>query len=363
MLEQINILMNTSDIETNYGKIEQEDEKSKNSNLNIVTDYTDKEIFDKIENNLHFIISVNQVGNSYQKLFYNYFFISKNCYCLYNDSYDSKFLNQIVQMQLDPKIQLNLIDNITNLFNDIHNTAQSLASAYEDKFKIKIEFSSKNFLDMVNYYKKYSELFRNRFRMQIESLARITSSSTKCDEVIMSAKEEIERNKPLKSEKENLIESKRQEIIEKKKFNTNLSFVNLEDEKPLNIKRAELAALDEEIITFLSPYRDNIMGFEKLILKFDNNDLIQIRNTNENMAVAKFIIGQLYSLAGESSEWEFFKKNTDMKFIKKALEIQYDKIDKIKLKIITDTVISPEFVYDNLKDIIYQKSKFNLKYS
>ena len=210
---------------------------------------------------------------------------------------------------------------------------------------------------MLNFYKKYQLLFKNTFKNQNDKINLIATSITRSKEVIYSNEDEIEKNKPLKSEKESQIEVKKSEISEKKKNNYNLLQLNLEDEKPLTQRKIELNSVNDEIESFLIDYRDNIGIYEKSIKKLEYNDLILIRNTNENMSVAKLVIGQLYSLAGESSDWEFFKKNTDIKIIKHAIDFDYKNLDPVKVKIIKDTVKSNEFVYDNLKDAIYKNGK------
>lgn len=356
MLDQINNLMNTSEIENTFGEIlPDEEDKKRNENYQNNDNLEEELIEENINKNLHFIISVKPTSSSYRKLFYNYYFISKYCSCLYYDKWNDEVLLQIVRKESDNHNHLQLNDNLMKIFLETHHYCCSLMISYKEKIRMNFEFSSNNYIEMINYFKKYSQLFRNKINKQIESLNKIVNSIQKSKDVISASEEEIERNKPIKLEKESLIDSKRQEIIEKKRYNNNLITANQEDEKPLNIKRTELSNITEEIENYLSEYKDIVVSYEKIINKFDSNDLIQIRNTNEHMMVAKFIIGQIYSLAGESSDWEFFRKNTDVKIIKNAVDFNYTNLDPFKVKIIKETVKSPEFVYDNLKDAIYQK--------
>jgi len=357
MLEQINNLMNTSEIEKMFGKIipDEEDKKKLENSINNENIEEEDLIEENINKNLHFIISVKPSTSSYRKLFYNYYYISKYCSCIYYDKWNEEALLHIVQKETDNSTHFNLEDNLMRFFLEIHHYSNSLMMAYKEKIRMNFDFSSNNFIEMINYFKKYSFIFRNKITKQIENLNRIVNSIQKSKDVISASEEEIEKNKPIKQEKETLIDSKRQEIQEKKRYNNNLITANQEDEKPLNIKRTELSNISEEIENYLAEYKDVVVSYERMINKFDSNDLIQIRNTNEHMVVAKFIIGQLYSLAGESSDWEFFRKNTDVRIIKSAIDFNYTNLDRVKVKIIKETIKSPEFVYDNLKDAIYQK--------
>jgi hypothetical protein len=62
-------------------------------------------------------------------------------------------------------------------------------------------------------------------------------------------------------------------------------------------------------------------------------------------------MGQIFTLAGESSEWEFIKKNLDPKHVKGVLLMDFKSCPPNFVKVVKETVSNPEFNYENLQKL------------
>ncbi len=297
---------------------------------------------------------------AFNKLFYDYLYISKHSCVIYNDKWDDNSLLEISKIKLENLPDSPVFGSFHKLFLEIHQVALDLANKFNRKKGNNIQITSKNFVEMIENYKKYEIIIKNYLKNQSNKCELIATSDKKCKDVITSSDEEIEKNNPLKLEKERQIEEKRAESIKKKNFNSNLSNSILDDEKPLNQKRSELEKIDEENKEYFSEYNERITYLERSLNKYDKSELIDLRNTAENHFLTKYIMSQIFTLAGESSEWEFIKKNIDPKYIKTVLSTDFRNCPPNFVKIVKETISNPEFNYENLPKLyIISKIKFN----
>lgn len=332
MLDQINNLMNFDEIVNYMGGDLYYDEKPSEEIKTSFEILEPEEIVEKLENRINFVISVLPSTASYNKIFYNYFYISKHCFCIYNIPWSEPALEAVAKVKLENYFESSLLGSMTMLCLEIHNSVTTLGNIYKEKIKTKIEISSKNLFEMIDYYIKYQQAFSNYLNSQNVKLNNAISSISRSQEILQQCEETIEKNTPLIKEKDSQIDIKRQEINKKKNMNTALTSSIQEDEKFLNKKQVEKDNIEGEIDDALSSYKDKIMIFENNLKKMDNNSLIEIRNSNENMVVCKFVIGQIYAMSGESSEWDFFKKNVDIKYLRNAIPNDYRNIEPNKKK-------------------------------
>ena len=299
---------------------------------------------------------------SYNKLFYNYLYISKHCNIIYNERWDENTFIEIAKLKLENIPDSVNFGSFSRFFIEIHQVATDLADKFNRKQGNCLEISSKSFIEMIDTFKKYEIPIKNSLKSQLNKCDLIVGSEKKSKDVITSSEEEIEKNNPLKLEKERQIEEKRAESTKKKIFNTNLSNSIQEDEKPLHQKRQEIEKIDEENKEYFSEFTERIIFIEKTLNKYDKSELIDMRNTADNHHLSKFIMGQIFTLAGESSEWDFIKKNIDPKFLKIVLATDFKNCPPHFVKMVRETVANPEFIYESLPKVFtISNFLFNLK--
>lgn len=215
---------------------------------------------------------------------------------------------------------------------------------------------------MIDTFKKYDVPIKNTLKSHLNKCDLIVGSEKRSKDVITSSEEEIDKNNPLKLERERQIEEKRAESTKKKIFNTNLSNSIQDDEKPLNQKRSEIEKIEEENREYFSEYNERILFLEKTLNKYDKSELIDMRNTADNHHLTKFIMGNMFTLAGENPEWDFIKKNLDPKILKGVLATDFKNCPPHFVKIVRETVSNPEFNYESLpKLFIISNFSLNLK--
>ena len=202
----------------------------------------------------------------YNKLFYNYLYISKHSYIIYNERWDDNILLDISKLKLENINESVNFGSFSKFFLEIHQVANDLADKYNRKQGVSLEISSKIFVEMIDTFKKYDVPIKNTLKSHLNKCDLIVGSEKRSKDVITSSEEEIDKNNPLKLDRERQIEEKRAESTKKKIFNTNLSNSIQDDEKPLNQKRSEIEKIEEENREYFSEYNERILFLEKMYL-------------------------------------------------------------------------------------------------
>ena len=343
ILEIINNLINTKEILTIFDKLKPEGE-FKDVKLD------ESIIVSRLENNLSIIMSIFPNSIAYKKLYYNYTYISKHSSCIYVDKFtDETLYNLSVETIPELEFTNQKFGKFPKFLLEIHNYIISLALQYEEKLNFHIEISSKNFIDMITYYQSNYIGYRDNLLNQKKKLEFNCEVISKVQEIINKLNEELGQLEPQMNDNEKILNDKKSELIKKLGIKNNISNQKAEEEKPLNLLMNNLDRIQETI-------KENLIDTDKkvgtctaaLTNKLDKAELMEYRNIIENHVLSKYLLGQIYTIVGENSEWEYIKKNLDPKYIKSLAAKEYHNFPTIIVKIVRETVLHPEYLPDSL---------------
>ena len=90
--------------------------------------------------------------------------------------------------------------SITAFFLEIHNFMKQIGEDYSPKLAFKVEITSHNLIDMVQFYEKNCLKYREILKSQISKYKLATEADTKSNKVIELSQAEIDKLDPQKKE-------------------------------------------------------------------------------------------------------------------------------------------------------------------
>jgi len=347
-------LINSKEILNSFGRL-----KPDSIGLDNITNIVDSDTLIKtIEDNLHLVISSNPTNTSYKNIFYNYPYIFKICFSLFIEKWTDTALELLATNMLVEDLNILPFTQITtsSFFLEIHNFMIMLAESYSDKLLLQIKITSKNFIDMLQFYEKNYKIYKEAIKASYNKYEWACEAGDKTKKLIEASLIKMEDLEPQKK----VLEKEMQELKESFNIvntNRNNFLQEIKDfENPIKTSKITVDELNSQIKFEMSSYIEKIQTTSSTLNKIEKGELVDFRNLIDNHNPSKFLMGQAFSLLGENSDYDYVKKNMDPKFIKNLIAIDYTAQESEFVKIINDTVKSPDFIQTEGYSKIYTVS-------
>ena len=347
ILELVNNLINTKEMFTIFPMSSltlniSEREKELVTAMNLQKD----EIIHRIEGNLNIVMCVFPDSVAYKKLFLNFTYLSKHSSVIYLKSWDEDtYLNMVKDNVSEFNLQSSFqkIPTFPELVYEIHDYILKLATQYESKLLCPIQISGKNFTEMIDYYCKNFTMFKDYLNVQKKKYEFAVDVGNKITSVVGKINEELEKIEPQKLENDKVIEERKFELGKKHNQKTQIANAKQEEERPWQVATNQKEDLVQKFRENLMQSVDNINKASASLNRLEKGDLIDFKNVIDNHNLSKFLLSQIYVINGEPSEWDHIKKSLDPKIIKSLLAYDYSNCPATLVKIVRETIQSPDF--------------------
>ena len=301
---------------------------------------TQTEIKERLQNNLHIIITINPNSPIYNKLFINYPMISRKSDILFIKNYDEENLCSISNIVFD-KNECIISNNLTKILIDIFNFAKELYEEFGHKININLPINQRHYLNLCEFisknYKKYKEiLVKNK-----ENYEKIYSNLKRSSETIKEKELEIEKLLPQKENNEKLIDSSRKLISEKNVEKNKIKVKRNDEEKPMIAAKELRTKKNIQLDEALKHSKDLIKKSGNTLSKLSEKDLVDCKNTWENFPFGKFLLSKIFEIINEPNfeDFDYIKKNISVRHFKKLTNVDYTKVNQ-QYKDIVKSIIS-----------------------
>jgi energy-coupling factor transporter ATP-binding protein EcfA2 len=346
VLEMLNTLTNTREIHSHFD-IQRHAEKDFGMKLEM------EEFVSRIEKNLNISMCISPQSLSYQKLFYEYPYISKHSNILCIDKWEESTYQSLVHGTISTITTLNdKFVNFAGLLYEIHEFITTLSQEYSNKVMCKIEISTKNFTDMLNFYENNYNLYKEILLSQKKKYNTAVDAIPKTLSMISKMNEELEKLEPEKLDFEKAIDEKKAEFSKKQIQKTQITNLKNEEEKPLNVALNQKEEIKEKIYKNLEDAVDKITKTTRDLNRVQRSELLEYKVYLDGHPLSRYLLSQFYAFQGEASDLEHVKRNLDTKYIQNVTSQDYSNAPVQLVKFVRETVANPDFTTsENLQKV------------
>ena len=337
----INNSINTREILNSLGKL-----KAETIGLDPTIVIDNDTLVKTIEENLHLVISVNPDNDSYKNIFYNYPYIVKICFTIFIEKWSDTAIEHTAEDLLVNELNVLPFAQITTskFFIDIHNFMLILAESYSTKMLFKIEICSINFLEMIRFYEENYKKYKEALIVNLTKYEFACDVGEKGKKMIEASNEKINSLEPSKKEVEKDIGELKDKIGTSNIARNNLIQEIKDFDNPISNSKLSLNHVNDQIKTEMSSYVERVQITSSILSKIEKAEIVDFRNLIDNHAPSKFLLSQVFAMLGENSEYDYVKKNMDPGKLKSLIGLDYTAQNPNFVKLISDTVNSPDFL-------------------
>ena len=302
------------------------------------------ELKDRLQKNIHIIITINPYDYTYNKLFLNYPSIIAKSDIIYINEFDENYLSVISNITFDKNDCL-ISNNLSKILVDIFNFVKILYEEFSHKVNLDLSINQRHYLHLCDFISKNYSKYKNILVKNKEDYEKINQNIKKCSTIITEKEAEIEKLNPQKEASEKLIEESRKIISEKNIEKNKIKIKRNDEEKPMlaakDLKKKKMEQLEEA----LSKSKESIRKAGNNLNKLSDKDLLDCKNTWENYPFGKLLLSKVFELLNDPNcdDFEYIKKNISAKHFKKLVNIDFTQ-PQDKFKEIVKTIVSnPEF--------------------
>ena len=303
-----------------------------------------EEISERIQKNLHIIITTNPSSYTYNKLFLNYPIITAKSDIIYINEYNENNLSILSNAVFDKNDCL-ISNNLTKLLIDIFNFVKILYEEFSHKINIDLSINQRHYLHLCNYISQNYQKFKNTLIKNKEFYEKIDINMKKASESIKEKEIEIEKLNPQKEANEKIIDESRKIINEKNLEKNKIKIKRSEEEKPMNSAKELLIKTKSQLEDALKNIKESIKKSGNNLSKVNEKDILDCKNAWENFAFGKLLLTKIFDLLGEPNceDFEYIKKNIALKHLKKLANTDYTKPQEKYKEIVKTIVSNPDF--------------------
>ena len=302
------------------------------------------EIKERLQKNLHIIITTQPNNFTYNRLFLNYPIITAKSDIIYIKEYTENNLSLISNITFD-KNECLISNNLTKVLLDIFNFVKLLYEEFSHKINIDLSINQRHYLKLCHFISQNYKKFKNILIKNKEDFEKIDNNMNRCSETIKQKEEEIEKLIPQREANEKIIEESRKLIAEKNVQKNKIKIKRSEEEKPMLAAKDLMKKKTEQLEDALRNIKDSIRKAGNNLTKLNDKDLLDCKNAWENFAFGKLLLMKIFDLLndGNCDDFEYIKKTITVKHFKKLINIDYTKPQN-KYKEITKLIVSnPDF--------------------
>jgi len=230
------------------------------------------------------------------------------------------------------------------------------AEDYSPKLLFDIEITSKNFIEMIQFYEQNYTKHKEALKQSLAKYKNATEYESKNKKMIDVSEAEVSKLEPQRKEIEKTMSEKRDEISRLLILKSDINQKQQDDDKPREKTRNAIEDLEDQIKSTLAPFVDKIQNTINTLNKIELKEILEYRNVSENHAPSKFILSQVFAMIGENTEYDYIRKNMDPNKIKTISSIDYAKQDPTFVTYINETVNSPDFQPESFNPKIHTLS-------
>ena len=303
-----------------------------------------EELRERLQKNLHIIITTNPNNYTYNKLFLNYPKITAKSDIIYINEYSENNLSLISNVTFD-KNECLISTNLTKVLIDIFNFVKLLYEEFSHKINIDLSINQRHYLNLCHFISNNYKKFKNILVKNKENFEKINNNLKRSSEAIKEKELEIEQLNPQKEANEKLIEESRKLIAEKNVEKNKIKMKRSEEEKPMLAAKDLMKKKTEKLEDALRNIKDSIRKAGNNLTKLTDKDLLDCKNAWENFPFGKLLLMKIFDLLndGNCDDFEYIKKTITVKHFKKLINIDYTKPQNKYKEIIKLITSNPEF--------------------
>ena len=303
-----------------------------------------EELRERLQKNLHIIITTNPNNYTYNKLFLNYPKITAKSDIIYINEYSENNLSLISNVTFD-KNECLISTNLTKVLIDIFNFVKLLYEEFSHKINIDLSINQRHYLNLCHFISNNYKKFKNILVKNKENFEKINNNLKRSSEAIKEKELEIEQLNPQKEANEKLIEESRKLIAEKNVEKNKIKMKRSEEEKPMLAAKDLMKKKTEQLEDALRNIKDSIRKAGNNLTKLTDKDLLDCKNAWENFPFGKLLLMKIFDLIndGNCDDFEYIKKTITVKHFKKLINIDYTKPQNKYKEIIKLITSNPEF--------------------
>ena len=208
------------------------------------------ELKDRLQKNIHIIITINPYDYTYNKLFLNYPSIIAKSDIIYINEFDENYLSVISNITFDKNDCL-ISNNLSKILVDIFNFVKILYEEFSPKVNLDLSINQRHYLHLCDFISKNYSKYKNILVKNKEDYEKINQNIKKCSTIITEKEAEIEKLNPQKEASEKLIEESRKIISEKNIEKNKIKIKRNDEEKPMlaakDLKKKKMEQLEEAL--------------------------------------------------------------------------------------------------------------------